>query len=71
MGLRLAEGVDLGEVARETGLRPDQIIDGDAAAAFIEHGLVERTADRIRITPEGRLLLNSITARLIADRPLP
>lgn len=70
MGLRLAEGVDLGEVSGRTGLSASEFVDDEAAAAFIKHGLVERDGDRIRIRPEGRLLLNSITGRLIADRPL-
>lgn len=59
MGLRLAEGVDLARYAAAGGrLREDRL------AWLAEEGLVERTDGRLRATPRGRLLLDSIIAEL-------
>ena len=69
MGLRLAEGIDLDRIGRETGLAPDQIIDPEATSAFVEQGLIERSASHLKVLPAGRLLLNAIVSHVIADRP--
>jgi oxygen-independent coproporphyrinogen-3 oxidase len=69
MGLRLAEGVDLAAISRSTGIAPDRIVDADAADAFLAHGMIAWEDDRLSVLPAGRLLLDSITGRLIADRP--
>lgn len=69
MGLRLAEGIDLDRIGRETGLAPDQIIDPEATSAFVDQGLIERRASHLKVLPAGRLLLNAIVSQVIADRP--
>lgn len=61
MGLRLAEGLDLGRLAAIGGGRPsDATVDGLA-----DLGLVERIDEtRIRATRSGRLVLNAVVAEL-------
>lgn len=61
MGLRLAEGVDLDRHGRLGGTLDRARIDALAAA-----GLVERHGRRLRVTAEGRLVLNSLIAELTA-----
>lgn len=68
MGLRLSEGVDLNALLLLTGVSPEQFLDTEAVDEFVEHGLMECSSGRLRVLPPGRLLLNSITGRLIADR---
>jgi oxygen-independent coproporphyrinogen-3 oxidase len=61
MGLRLAEGIDLDDLAAIGGLRPDR----DAIDALIALGLVERhDGSRLRATRDGRFVLNEIVVRL-------
>ena len=59
MGLRLREGVDLSR------LGPDAV-DQAAVARLAQQGLVAREADRLRATPAGMLLLDSILAEIVA-----
>jgi oxygen-independent coproporphyrinogen-3 oxidase len=63
MGLRLAEGVDLGRIAAMAGLEIDAIVDADAIAAL--PGLIVRDGDRLTVTPEGMLLLDAILPRVV------
>ncbi|MGQ0559659.1 MAG: radical SAM family heme chaperone HemW [Sphingosinicella sp.] len=63
MGLRLSEGVDLGEVAARCGEAP---IDAAAVDRLGREGLVQRDGERLRVTPRGRLLLDSILAEIVA-----
>lgn len=56
MGLRLCEGVPIGEAK----------VDGPRLAGLEEIGLVERTAGRLRLTPAGRPLLDAILRELLA-----
>jgi oxygen-independent coproporphyrinogen-3 oxidase len=63
MGLRLAEGIDLGRFEQLAGapLSSGQI------AHLQQHGLVETTqAGRLRVTPAGFPVLNAIVAELAA-----
>lgn len=61
MGLRLAEGVDLGRLARIGGVTPRE----DAIVALVDMGLLARpTAGRIAVTSEGRFILNELVLRL-------
>ena len=50
MGLRLAEGVDLGRIAELAGRYP---VDRDAVERLERQGLLEREGDRLRATPAG------------------
>jgi oxygen-independent coproporphyrinogen-3 oxidase len=61
MGLRLEEGVSLARYERLTGhaLAPARI------EALIGEGLLTRDGDRIAATPDGRLVLNGLLARLL------
>ena len=64
MGLRLAEGIAPDEVADRLGV--DQFIDERAVDRLAGHGLLEWHRDRLRTTPSGRLLLDSILAEISA-----
>jgi len=64
MGLRLAEGIAPDEVADRLGV--DQFIDERAVDRLAGHGLLEWHGDRLRTTPSGRLLLDSILAEISA-----
>jgi putative oxygen-independent coproporphyrinogen III oxidase len=63
MGLRLREGVDLGRIARLTGLPPAALVDDGAIAAL--PGLIARDGDRLRVTEAGMLLLDAILPRVV------
>lgn len=61
MGLRLAEGIDLGRLAAIGGTRPDTRTIHELA----ELGLLENLHDdRIRATPRGRFVLNTLVLKL-------
>ena len=63
MGLRLAEGIDPERFAAISGRE----LDADRVASLIEDRMVERTADgRLRVTPEGFPVLDSVVADLAA-----
>ncbi|MGH6706614.1 MAG: radical SAM family heme chaperone HemW [Sphingomicrobium sp.] len=64
MGLRLAEGISPGELADRLGV--EQLVNDDAVDRLAGHGLLEWQDDRLRTTPEGRLLLDSILAEIAA-----
>ncbi|HWB45310.1 MAG TPA: radical SAM family heme chaperone HemW [Hyphomicrobiaceae bacterium] len=69
MGLRLAEGLDLGRLAATSGLAPDR----RAVDKLIGEGLLERCgASRIRATAAGRMVVNRIVLQLAsALAPVP
>ena len=60
MGLRVDEGVD---VARLQALRGEALNAG-AHAMLLEEGFLEDDAQRLRLTPRGRLVANQIAAEL-------
>jgi oxygen-independent coproporphyrinogen-3 oxidase len=63
MGLRLAEGIDLGRYRAIAGrtLDPEQLAD------LVSHGMVERTVDgRLRATRAGFFVLDAVVADLAA-----
>jgi putative oxygen-independent coproporphyrinogen III oxidase len=64
MGLRLAEGIDPVETAERLGV--ERIVDERAVDRLTGHGLLERDGPRLRTTPAGRLLLDSILAEIAA-----
>ena len=66
LGLRLTQGIDLSELAEEFG---DEVLAQHTAAIreCVQDGLLERTGDRIRLTPGGRLLSNEVFARFVAE----
>ncbi|WP_425051012.1 radical SAM family heme chaperone HemW [Psychromarinibacter sp. S121] len=58
MGLRLSEGIDLVRYAEIGGTLPD-------LSNLIDLGLIETSGDTLRVTREGRPLLNAILRELI------
>jgi oxygen-independent coproporphyrinogen-3 oxidase len=62
MGLRLAEGVSLARYARISGTP----LDPARIGALARDGLLMREGDILRATPEGRMLLDAVLARLLA-----
>ena len=65
MGLRLEEGVSMSEMtARHGDIR--SFVDPDALARLAAQGMLAQDSDRIRVTPQGRLLLNRILSELLA-----
>ncbi|WP_037467660.1 radical SAM family heme chaperone HemW [Sphingobium herbicidovorans] len=65
MGLRLAEGVDLRRIADMSGLQPDVLLDDEAIIRLTALNLVERTGQRLRVTPAAMLLLDAILPEII------
>jgi len=67
MGLRTYEGVGWTELA-PLGLSADH----PAVEDLVEEGLLAAAPDRLRATPEGRLVLDAVTGALIlsADRDM-
>jgi len=63
MGLRLAEGIDPIALAKRFGL--DRLVDPDAVARLIRHGLLTQN-ERLSLTPAGRLVLDAILAEIAA-----
>jgi len=61
MGLRLREGVDLARWSEFSG----RDLDPDREAVLLEHGFIERLGNsRVRCTPSGMLILDSVVADL-------
>ncbi|ANI77383.1 MULTISPECIES: radical SAM family heme chaperone HemW [Sphingobium] len=65
MGLRLAEGVDLGRIAAMSGLEPDMLVDEQAVTRLAKLALVERDGQRLRITSAAMLLLDAILPEIV------
>jgi oxygen-independent coproporphyrinogen-3 oxidase len=65
MGLRLAEGVDLSRLARLTGIERSALVDDGAIARLGTLGLVHRDGDRLRVQPQGMLLLDAILPEVV------
>ena len=65
MGLRLAEGIEPDALAERLGVERHRR--RRAVDRLVGHGLLERDGDdRLRTTPAGRLLLDSILAEIAA-----
>ncbi|SKB84800.1 radical SAM family heme chaperone HemW [Sphingopyxis flava] len=65
MGLRLTEGVDLARVERRSGLAREGFFDAAAAERLAAQGLVRQRDDRLIVTDEGILLLDSILSEVV------
>lgn len=66
LGLRLVEGIDLDQLRGQFGEAMLQ----DAMSSLLEvrdAGLLELSADRIRLTPRGRLVSNEVFSRLLVS----
>ena len=64
MGLRLAEGINLTDLARETGFPSP--VDENAVQRLEMLGLLNQSGDVLRVTPSGTLLLDAILPEIIA-----
>jgi putative oxygen-independent coproporphyrinogen III oxidase len=62
MGLRLAEGIEPEALAARVGV--DRVVDDQAVARLIGHGLLQGDGTRLSTTARGRLLLDSILAEI-------
>ncbi len=69
MGLRLAEGVNLSDIARRTGIKPPELICNIAAAKIESLGMLIRHQDTVTITPKGMPLLDAILPQIVAIEP--
>ena len=64
MGLRLAQGIDTVELCERIGI--DRIVDDASVSRMEKLGLLQTHGSRLRVTPAGRLLLDSILAEIAA-----
>ena len=67
MGLRLREGVDVGDINERFGL--DSVVDWDRIDRLAESGHLRREGTRIKLTAAGRLLLDHILGEIAAVEP--
>ena len=67
MGLRLAEGLDLGVLADRFSTRCDRLVDAKALTHLTSIGMIWQDASRIGITEQGRPVLDTILPLLVAD----
>jgi oxygen-independent coproporphyrinogen-3 oxidase len=65
MGLRLAEGVDLANLAARTGVAEGALVDETAVARLASHGLLSRDGSRLTVTAQGMLLLDGILGEIV------
>jgi oxygen-independent coproporphyrinogen-3 oxidase len=65
LGLRLNEGLDVGEFSRRFGRSVEEVY-GAVLAETGAFGLVAREDGRVRLTERGRLLANEVFVRLLA-----
>jgi oxygen-independent coproporphyrinogen-3 oxidase len=66
MGLRLARGLDAALFQQVSGLSLWDVVDSDGLERMLEGGFVTRDAHGLCATPQGRLVLNALTAALLA-----
>ncbi|MGN6288579.1 MAG: radical SAM family heme chaperone HemW, partial [Sphingopyxis terrae] len=65
MGLRLTEGIDLARIEARSGLGRAAFVDADAVARLAGQGLMQQTGDRLGVTDDGILLLDSILSEVV------
>ncbi len=65
MGLRLTAGIDAATFAAAAGLSLWEVVDPTGLARMEQGGFVVRTADGLRATPAGMLMLNGVTGALL------
>lgn len=69
MGLRLAEGIDLGKVGSRTGNDAHSLVDDKAVSQIEKLGLIRRDGAHLTITPQGMPLLDAILPQIVAVEP--
>lgn len=65
MGMRLGEGVDLGDIAGRCGVGQESLVNARQAQLLERHGLLSCKGDHLTVTPAGMLLLDRILGELI------
>ncbi len=65
MGLRLAEGIDLGRLSQLTGIAAADLLDIDAVDKIAQLGLIARDGDHVTVTPQGMPLLDAILPQIV------
>lgn len=65
MGLRLGEGVDMAHISARTGLSTEDMVDRNAIIRISRLGLIAMEGERLRVTREGALLLDTILGEIV------
>ena len=65
MGLRLTDGIDLARIEVRSGLGREAFVDADAVARLVGQGLMKQDGDRLAVTDDGILLLDSILSEVV------
>lgn len=66
MGLRLAEGIDLDDLAMRTGVPAQNLLDVRAIERIAELGLIRHVGSHVTVTPQGMPLLDAILPEIVA-----
>ena len=69
MGLRLAEGIDLTDIASRTGVAADGLVDDKAVADIEKLGLIRQNGTHLIVTPQGMPLLDAILPQIVLVEP--
>ena len=65
MGLRLAEGIDLGRLSQRTGIAAADLLDMDAVGKIAQLGLITHNDTHVTVTPQGMPLLDAILPQIV------
>ncbi len=65
MGLRLAEGIDLGRLSQRTGIAAADLLDIDAVGKIAQLGLITQNDTHVTVTPQGMPLLDAILPQIV------
>ncbi len=65
MGLRLAEGIDLTDIAYRTGVAAGSLVDVSAIAGIEKLGLIRHNGPHLTVTPQGMPLLDAILPQIV------
>lgn len=69
MGLRLAEGIDLTDIASRIGVAADSLVDYQAIIGIEKLGLIRRNGQHLTVTPQGMPLLDAILPEIVKVEP--
>lgn len=69
MGLRLAEGIDLTDIALRTGVAADSLVDSQAIIDIEKLGLIRQNGRQLAVTPQGMPLLDAILPEIVKVEP--
>ncbi|UKK84395.1 radical SAM family heme chaperone HemW [Sphingopyxis sp. BSN-002] len=65
MGLRLTEGIDLARIEARSGLGREAFVDDGAVERLSGQGLLVQSGNRLAVTDDGILLLDSILSEVV------